>query len=73
MILHMNTEQLTLPRKRQLWTALPGLKVSIKFHTSIASAIIELYDFELKCSIGNTSKQKDNILYITNGQHAMYY
>jgi hypothetical protein len=58
MILHMNTEQLTLPGQRQLWTALSGLKINIKFHTSITSAIIELYDFVLKCSIANTSKQR---------------
>ena len=54
MILHMNTEQLTLPCKRQLWTALSGLEINIKFHTSITSAIIEMYDFVLKCSIANT-------------------
>jgi len=55
MILHMNTEQLTLPCKRQLWTA-----------------IIEMYDFVLKCSIANTLKLR-KIYFITNKQYAMYY
>ena len=72
MISHMNTEQLTLPCKRQLWTALSGLEINIKFHTSITSAIIEMYDFVLKCSIANTLKLR-KIYFITNKQYAMYY